>query len=92
MPDTFTKDPSAVLPYKFDWSEWLSEGETISAKTVTASAGITVDSSTVTDTNTTVTVILSGGTTGKKYRVTCEITTSASNTDQRTMTFKMEDR
>ena len=42
MPSAFTKDPQAVLDYKFDWaaltngscaSDWLDDGETISSKT-----------------------------------------------------------
>lgn len=83
---TFLKTTAGVLPYKFDWSEWLGSGETISTKTVTADDGITVDSSSITDSNTSVTVRLSGGSDNKEYKVTCEITTSDSNTDSRTMT------
>lgn len=99
--DTFIKDPSSVLPYKFDFkaltngtgeSDWLGTTETISSKTVTAETGITVDSSTITDTSTSVTVRISGGTANHDYRVTCEIVTSAGNTDQRTMLFKVRDR
>ena len=65
MPNTFSKDPDAVLDYKFDWaastngsgaSDWLADGETISSHTITATTGLTVDSSSLTDTNTSVTV------------------------------------
>jgi hypothetical protein len=50
---TFTKDPDAVLDYKFDWaaetngsgpSDWLASNETISSYVVTAAAGLTKDS------------------------------------------------
>lgn len=102
MADTFTKDPSAVLDYKFDWkalangsgaSNWLAAAETISTKTVTASSsGITVDSSALTDTNTSVTVWLSGGSAGADYTVTCRIVTSAGRTDERTITINCRDR
>lgn len=101
MADTFIKDPSAVLDYKFDWkaltngsgtSDWLAVGETISTKTVTASSGITADSSTITDTNTSVTVWLSGGTHGVDYAVTCRIVTSAGRIDERTVTIRCQDR
>ena len=30
-----TKDPSAVLDYTLDWSEWLPSGDEISSSTVT---------------------------------------------------------
>ena len=97
----FEKDSSAVLDYKFDWaaltngsgqSDWLATGETISTRTVTVDAGITVDSSAITDANTTVTVWLSGGTTGKAYNVRCLIVTSALRTDERTMLIEVVDR
>lgn len=101
MTDTFIKDPSAVLDYKFDWkaltndsgtSDWLASGETISSKTITASSGITVDSSSITDTNTSVTVWLSGGSAGNNYTVACLIVTSAGRTDERTITIQCRDR
>ena len=97
----YLKDPDAVLDYKFDWkastngsgsSDWLESGETISSRTITADSGITVDSSSITDTSTTVTVWLSGGTAGLDYDVACLITTSASRTDERTITIKCRER
>ena len=103
MSATYIKDPSAVLDYKFDWkaltngvdgatSDWLAAAETISTKTITATTGITVDSSSITDTSTSVTVWLSGGTHGVDYTITCRIVTSASRTDERSMTVKVRDR
>lgn len=88
----FEKSPSAVLKYKFDWSDWLASGETISTRTVTPEEGITVDSSSITDTNTSVTVTLSGGTVGNVYDVACLITTSDSQTDERTIKIKCRQR
>lgn len=99
--DTFKKDPDAVLDYKFDWaaetngsgtSDWLQAGETISAHTIDEDTGISVDSSALTDANTSVTVWLSGGTAGTKYAVRCEIETSASRTDERTMMIAVQER
>lgn len=93
MSDRWSKDPDEVLSYKFDWapstngsgdSDWLASGETISSTTITATSGITVDSSSITDANTTVTVTLSGGTAGSVYLITCEIVTSEGQTAQRT--------
>ena len=84
------KDPSAVLDYVFDWTEWLATGETITDHTITADTGITVDSSTESDGK--VIVWLSGGTAGINYKVACLITTSAGRTDERTIWIKVVNR
>lgn len=86
----FRKDPAAVLDYKFDWSTWLPTGDTISTVTITAATGITVDSSSITDGDTSVTVWLSGGTAGSYYTVACKIVTAQGRTDERTITVKVE--
>ena len=89
------KDPDEVLDYVWDFAaltntvegaaeDYLQSGETISSKTVTAQTGITVDSSSITDTNTSVTVWLSGGTAGTDYEVEVKVVTSASRTVVRT--------
>jgi len=92
MPQLFTKDVDAVLDYRFDWSDWLETGDTIATHTVTAATGITVDSSSITDGATSVTVWLSGGTAGLSYTVACLIVTSASRTDERTVTLRVLER
>ena len=84
------KDPSAVLDWMFDWTDWLASGETIISHTITADTGITADSSTESDGK--VTVWLSGGTAGINYKVACKITTSAGRTDERTIWIKVTDR
>jgi len=84
--ELFKKVPADVSDFKFDFngvgnsaedaeSNWLASGETIASFTITADSGITVDSSSATDTNTSVTVWLSGGTVGSTYDIVCEITT-----------------
>ena len=97
----WVKDPDAVLDYKFDWkastngtgsTDWLATGETIASYTIDEDTGITVDSDSRTDANTSVTVWLSGGTAGVEYSVRCEVVTSASRTDERTMMIKVEER
>lgn len=99
----FLKDADAVLDYKFDFapltngqlgaeSDWLEAGETISDHTVNADTGITADSDSITDSNTSVTVWLSAGTAGSKYRVNCEIVTSGGRTEQRSMMVKVVNR
>jgi hypothetical protein len=88
MPRSFRKDPQAVKDYEFNWSDWLG-GDTIASHTVTASTGLTVDSSSAT--STTVTVWVSGGVVGATYAVTCHIVTTAGREDDRTMTFVIEE-
>ena len=99
--ETYLKDPQAVLDYKFDWkaltngsgdSDWLDTGETISSATVTVETGLTKDSDSITDTNTSVTVWLSGGTANSVYTVACRITTSDSRTDERTIRIRVAHR
>ena len=101
---TMTKDPDGVLDYVFDWkadtngsddpfaTDWLATGETVSTHTMTSESGLTVDSSSLTDTNTSVTAWLSGGTAGTDYDVTCHIVTSASRADDRTITISVRER
>lgn len=84
------KDPSAVLDWMFDWSDWLSSGETITDHTITVDTGITNDSST--EDAGKVTVWLSGGTAGENYKVACLIETSAGRTDERTIWIKVTNR
>jgi hypothetical protein len=68
------KDPNAVLPYRFDWTDWL-EGDTILNADVAVSpdvaAGVKIDDHTH-DTKV-VTVWLSGGVAGQTYTVTCSV-------------------
>ena len=93
MARSFVKDPDAVLDYKFDYAgskPWLTGTDTIASHTVTASAGLTVDSTEATDTA--VTVWLSGGTVGQTYSVTCHVVTAAGREDDRTVTVTVMER
>ena len=98
---TFPKDPDAVLDFKFDWAtstngrgftDWLDTGETIQSYTITAEAGITLDSDVAVDSNTSVVAWLSGGTAGTTYDVACKIVTTAGRTDERTMSIVVAER
>lgn len=84
------KDPSAVLDYMFDWTDWLAAAETITNHTITPDTGIIVDSST--EDAGKVTVWLSGGTAGENYKVACLIETSAGRKDERTIWIKVVNR
>lgn len=84
----FTKDPDAVLDYRWDWSDWLTAiTDTIESVTFVPEDGITVDSSSHTDT--TATAWISGGTAGSSYTVTCRIVTAGGRTDDRTCSFRI---
>jgi hypothetical protein len=74
------KDPEAVKDYELDWTAWL-DGDTISAHTVTAQDGLSVDANS--EASGVVTIWLSGGTHGRAYKVTCEIVTVGGRTEQR---------
>lgn len=85
------KDPNATLDYRVDWSQWLSDGETITSSTWL----ITPDGLTEVTTDhdaTSATVWLSGGTAHERYWVTNRITTSAGRTDQRTLPMNLQNR
>lgn len=103
---TIDKDPQAELDYTWDWkpltngsddpdaTDWLESGETIASHTVTAESGLTVDSSSLTDSSTSVTAWLSGGTAGTHYEVVCHIETSnaTSRKDDRTLKVYVKQR
>lgn len=91
QPSQIIRDPDSVLDYPWDWEKWLA-GDTITSHTVTLDPvdGLTVDSSTHTDSA--VTVWLSGGTDGEDTKVTCRITTAGGRTDERSVVFRTRQR
>lgn len=90
MASVYQKDPQAVLNYVFDWSLWLALGETISSVVNTVPAGLTLTSAS--NTTTTATLKLSGGTAGQSYKVSNRITTSTSQVDERTIIIQVDER
>ena len=86
----FVLDPNEVLDYKWDWSDRLAASETITTAAVTVPTGITKDSQS--NTTTTVTVWLSGGTAGTRYPVLCRIVTNQGRTDDRTIYIDCRER
>lgn len=86
----FERDPDSVKDYTEDWSDWLPSGDTISDSTWTVVSGdVTIDSDS--NTTTTTTVWLSGGTLGTWAKVTNHITTAAGREEDCTLTFFMTD-
>lgn len=90
------KDTEAVLTYSLDWTDWLSNGETISSslftvETITGDGdALTKDTQSSTDYVTTIKV--SGGTAGNIYKIYNTITTSGGLTERRYFRIKVESR
>jgi hypothetical protein len=90
--NTFIKDPDAELNYVFDWSSWLPSGVTISSQTTTVQTGLTLESESITDSSTSVTVKISGGTNGSDYTVANKVTLSDGQIDERTIYIRVRQR
>lgn len=73
-----TKDKDSVLDFVVDWADWL-DGDTISAVTWNVATGI--DKTTQSNTTTTATVWLSGGSVKSVYPITCRVTTEANRVE-----------
>ncbi len=78
----FLKDPDAVLDYQINWAAWLGT-DTISSSTWTVPTGITKNSDT--NSTTTTTIWLRGGTAGTEYTLTNRIVTAGGRTADRSI-------
>lgn len=94
------KHPNAVKDYKFDFaaftngtgaSDWLQSGETITSYSISVPDGLNLDVSGLANSDTAVVIWLSGGTSGFRYDVSCQITTSAGRTEQVTFVLKVDE-
>lgn len=86
---SFVKDPQATLDYAVDWEPWLGV-DTIQSVTWTVDAGIT--QANASNTTTSATIWLSGGTVGTKYKAVCRVTTAAGRIDERTIYVEVRDK
>ena len=87
---TLPHDPNASDIYRWNWLDWL-DGETISAQSIVADAGITA--TLVTLASTYVDIRISGGTAGQAYGVTSRVTSSPNGRIQdRTVNFAVRER
>jgi hypothetical protein len=87
---TYEKDPQAVADYAFDWSQWLTGGDTIASFTVVAETGLTIDAVPApSESGGVITYWVSGGTLGEEYTVTCHIVTAAGREEDHTDRFVM---
>ena len=83
------KDPNAILDYRIDWgTNWLGASETITTSTWVVDSGITQDRAT--NTTTTATIWLSGGTHGTKYTVTNRIVTNQGRTNDSSLIITVQ--
>lgn len=85
------KDPEEVLDYSVDWTARLA-GDTIASCTATllSAAGVTIDITS--NTTTTTTVWLSGGTIGQTAVVKFHIITGANREMERTISVRIESK
>jgi len=90
------KDPDSVLPFGFDWTNWLVTGDTVSTCVIAVtspsgdSAPITAGTPTVSGAVTS--ALLSAGTVGNAYTVRFRITTSNGYTDDRSIFIQVKER
>lgn len=72
----FSKQPSEILDYDVDYTDWFKgRTDTPASFVVSAEPGITIVGSA--RTGNIIKVILSGGTSGTKYKITVRLTTAA---------------
>lgn len=90
MPQSFEKDPDAMLDYAVEWGAWLA-GDTISASSWDVETGDVVIASDTIIADKAV-VWLSGGTPGTTATVRNRITSLAGRVDDRTLTFLIRER
>lgn len=90
---TWTQDPSDELDYTIDWNDdgWLGTDTITGTPTWTVPAGLTQPTS-ATNTTTTTTVWLAGGSVGEDYEVACKITTVAGRKAERTIRIQVRQR
>ncbi len=89
---TTTKDPDAELDYTIDWSQWLVSGDTISTSTWTVPAGLTQGTNGTSNTTTTATIWITGGTVATPYDLRNRIVTAGGRTDDRTIRFTIQEK
>ena len=89
MPWKFEKDPDAVKDYSIDWSAWLGE-DTIDTSTWSVPDGITKDDDSNTTTSTTIWV--SGGTAGQEYKLVNHIVTAAGREEDESLVFFIREK
>ncbi|MET0360734.1 MAG: hypothetical protein ABW048_03175 [Sphingobium sp.] len=89
----YLKDPQARIDHAIDWSPYLgAQGVVASLWTVVPQeqGGLAIDEDAAEDQRTS--ARLSGGIVGRVYRLTNRVTLSDGQVDERSMTFRVEER
>lgn len=93
----FSKDPSAVLDYEVDWSQWMPANDEIdeidwtvtgpdeSLEILSGGRAPSVEGSLAK-------CWLGGGTIGGRYTLACRVTTSAGRIDERSLVINVVER
>jgi len=90
MPSFFSKDPNEVLDYQIDWEDWLNTDTILTSSWSISPTGLTEDSDSNSDT--TATIWVSGGTEGEIYTLTNQITTDGGRTAERSIVIYLTDK
>jgi hypothetical protein len=73
----FVKTPDEVKRYSVEYAEWLDTGEYLQSSAVTASpAGPIIDVQTIGANDTDISFFVTGGLSGKSYKIKTRITTT----------------
>jgi hypothetical protein len=88
VPD-YTKDPDSTTDFEFNWKPEL-DGDTIQSATFSLPDGMTSVSES--NTTTTATIFVSGGSTGCTYRIRCRIVTDGGRTWDKTLYILIQER
>jgi hypothetical protein len=89
---TYVHDPDAFLDYHVDWSDWLTEGDTLAGVLIIAADDVDVATSGYTDTVTYAWVSLSSPVADQKYNITHRATSAQGRIDDRTQTLVCKER
>lgn len=88
--NTFTKQPSDVLDYDVDYTDFLSPGDSLASATATVSpAGLVVHTPLVV--GNIIKLWVEGGVDGTKYKVTVNTVTALSRTKEDELVFRIKD-
>lgn len=95
---TFSKDPAAKVDYLFNWAAWLVSGATISGASSSWAIDVAPDASLAiagspapSNTTTTATVWLTGGTPGQRYVLRNRITDTDGRIEDRSVAIIIDE-
>lgn len=88
----YDKDPGDKKDYRVDWASHLGTGgDTITTSTWVVATGLTIATPAASNTTTTATIWLSGGTAGTEYRVTNHVVTAQGREFERSFVVNVQE-